>query len=108
MISNYKSQIQQKKLFCCHPAVLLQMPAKIASFKLRNESQITNIKSQLCKSQITNHKEGRSPRKAGHNWHEGIKKLNEAITKAKDAEEDAEEADKADVNKERFPIIDKQ
>ena len=76
------------------------MPAKIASCKLRNESQITNIKSQLCKSQITNHKEGRTPRKAGHKWHEGIKKLNEAITKAKDAEEDAEEADEADVYKE--------
>ena len=75
------------------------MPAKIASSKFRNESQITNLKSELRKSQITNHKEGRSPRKAGHKWHEGIIKLNEAIKEAKDAEEDAEEADEADVIK---------
>ena len=59
MISNYKSQIQQKKLFCCHPAVLLQMPAKIASSKLRNKSQITNLNHNFAnlKLQITK-KEG--------------------------------------------------
>ena len=76
------------------------MPAKIASSMLRNESQFTNLKPQLRKSQITNYKEGRSPRKAGHKWHEGIIKLNEAIKEAKDAKEDAEEADEADIIKE--------
>ena len=57
MISNYKLQIQQKKLFCCHPAVLLQMPAKIASSKLRNKSQISNHNFANLKLQITK-KEG--------------------------------------------------
>ena len=55
MISNYKSQIQQKKLFCCHPAILLQMPAKSkpdCKFKLR----ITNYKLQLRRFLVTNHK----------------------------------------------------
>ena len=55
MIPNYKLQMQLNRK-SCHPAVLLQMPAKIASYK----EQITNHKLQLRKSQITNYKEGRS------------------------------------------------
>ena len=90
MISNYKSQIQQKKLFCCHPAVLLQMPAKQ---DCESQLQITNHNFASLQLQITNY-EGVNE-KLNINGDEGIK-LKVAIEEAKDAE-DAEEAD---VNKE--------
>ena len=67
---------------------------------MNHNLQISNHNFANLKLQITNHKVGRHPRKAGHKWHEGIIKLNEAIKEAKDAEEDAEEADEADVIKE--------
>ena len=88
MVTNNKSQMQQKKLSSsCSPSDASQ-DCKV---------QGTNHKLQLCKSQITNYKMEGVNKKLTTNGNEGIK-LNEAIEEAKDAE-DAEEADEADVNK---------